>query len=572
MTSSSHLASSALFYLGAAALAEIPLSIEGLAITAAGSLLPDIDTPTSSIGRPFFPVASWIDQKVGHRTLTHSFLGITLFGVLVLCTAWTVSGWRADHSPLPHYGWLLILGYASHVLVDTLNKTGVELFWPSKLRCVFFYSHNWRITAAGKGDYWFMTACLLLNLAAYPLARDGFTLSLHRAFGDIYSVSMDFKQYGDKNRIWVDLEGVGAISNQKVKGRFEILAALDNGAVLIERDGTKQIVSRTKPFQIFPDKVKIAIGKPQHIRTQEIDMAGRTLGEIPRFAETSRVLLYGYLTPARFSPVRIYENRYDSISLRLDKLKLEHADYADIERQGLEHVLIREGILILKIHQSAAGEMKTDTVSTGAPIRHVELRFEATDEVLLREGDLIRFGQTIGRKSISLQAERLEQDHHWDIERIQEDLTETEAQLSETRQDLLAAEDETKALEIELLRLQAQRLFAKEYLRLQDALASAGGRRETAARKIASLEQKERRFKEQIRIRSEQLLQRIDLLHKQAEIPASFSGEIIRIDEKPENAVVVYSVLYRGPSEPDVEIRKDATPGHQMVPEESMSQ
>ena len=64
-----------------------------------------------------------------------------------------------------------------------------------------------------------MTVCLILNLGMYPLARDGFTLSLHQAFGDIYSVSMDFKQYGDKNRIWLDLEGVEAISNQKVQGR-----------------------------------------------------------------------------------------------------------------------------------------------------------------------------------------------------------------------------------------------------------------------------------------------------------------------------------------------------------------
>ncbi len=82
-----------------------------------------------------------------------------------------------------------------------------------------------------------MTVCLVMNLGLYPLARDGFTFSLHQAFGDIYSVSTDFKQYGERHRIWVDLEGIEAISNQKVKGRFEILAAVDNGAILIERNG-----------------------------------------------------------------------------------------------------------------------------------------------------------------------------------------------------------------------------------------------------------------------------------------------------------------------------------------------
>lgn len=161
---------------------------------------------------------------------------------------------------------------------------------------------------------------------------------------------MDFKQYGDKNRIWLDLEGVEAISNQKVKGRFETLGALDNGSVLIERNGVKQIVSRTNPFHIYPDRASIAIGEEQHVTIQEIDMAGRTLSEVPHFPGVDRVLLYGYLTPVKLPPLSVHEGRYDPISRRLDKLKLEHAEYQDIEEQGLEHVLIREGILILKIY------------------------------------------------------------------------------------------------------------------------------------------------------------------------------------------------------------------------------
>ena len=87
MTSSSHLASSAFFYLAATALLESPINVEGLAITAAGSLLPDIDTPTSSIGRPFFPLSRWINQKIGHRTVTHSFVGMAILAVLALGAA-----------------------------------------------------------------------------------------------------------------------------------------------------------------------------------------------------------------------------------------------------------------------------------------------------------------------------------------------------------------------------------------------------------------------------------------------------------------------------------------------------
>jgi hypothetical protein len=70
-------------------------------------------------------------------------------------------------------------------------------------------------------------------------------------------------------------------------------------------------------------------------------MAGRTLGELPRFAGAGRVLYHGYLTPAKMSPVSVHQDRYDPIAVRLDKLRLEHAEYRDIEEQGIEDLVIR---------------------------------------------------------------------------------------------------------------------------------------------------------------------------------------------------------------------------------------
>ena len=445
-----------------------------------------------------------------------------------------------------HYGWLLILGYGSHILVDTLNKTGVELFWPCNLRCVFFYNEHYRIASAGSGDYWFMTVCLILNLGMYPLARDGFTLSLHQAFGDIYSVSMDFKQYGDKNRIWLDLEGVEAISNQKVQGRFEILAATDNASVLIERDRVKQIVSRTKPFQIFPDRTRIWIGQEQQITTQEIEMTGRTLGEIPRYADAERVLLYGYLTPAKFTPVSIHENRYNPISLRLDKLKFEHADYGDIREQQLEHVAIREGILIVKIYRLAgAAEPFATESASGSPIHHLELRFDPTDEILFAEGDVIQGGQVIAREDISIRVEKLEGDYQRDSDRLNQQGNQVEIQLLAAWEDLREAESEREKLESELDKLGLQPLFAREHHRLQDSVASARARAVDNREKIVMLEQRRKQVNEQVKARIEQLAESIALLQKDAQIVSSFAGEVLRIKRKPENKNVVHSVFYR---------------------------
>ena len=45
-----------------------------LAVTIIVSLLPDIDTPKSIIGKPFYPISKWLYRKYGHRTITHSLL------------------------------------------------------------------------------------------------------------------------------------------------------------------------------------------------------------------------------------------------------------------------------------------------------------------------------------------------------------------------------------------------------------------------------------------------------------------------------------------------------------------
>ena len=45
-----------------------PLAL-GLAIL--GSQLPDLDTTSSTIGKIFFPISSWIEDRFPHRTITH---------------------------------------------------------------------------------------------------------------------------------------------------------------------------------------------------------------------------------------------------------------------------------------------------------------------------------------------------------------------------------------------------------------------------------------------------------------------------------------------------------------------
>lgn len=83
----------------------------GWPLTAVGLLfavLPDIDYPKSIPGR-LCPWSAQIWKRVGHRTATHSLLFLGLFYIA---------------------GPAAFLGLASHILLDLLTPSGVQLLWP----------------------------------------------------------------------------------------------------------------------------------------------------------------------------------------------------------------------------------------------------------------------------------------------------------------------------------------------------------------------------------------------------------------------------------------------------------
>lgn len=116
---------------------EPPLYAYPVAMVAAW--LPDVDNPRSTLGnglsRQRNPVLnavtrpiSWalrtssffLVRVVGHRTLTHSLLGLAVFAGVM----WLLLG------GYPNLFLALVVGCASHLVADALNTPGVPLLWP----------------------------------------------------------------------------------------------------------------------------------------------------------------------------------------------------------------------------------------------------------------------------------------------------------------------------------------------------------------------------------------------------------------------------------------------------------
>ncbi len=121
MTLGTHLAFASALYLGGAALFGYRPDPVGWALAAVASLLPDVDLPTAKIGRLFFWLAVPLERRFGHRTITHSVVGLATVAALAV-PLWFIT---------PLYFWAVVGGYWSHLWLDMLNLRGVDLFWPS---------------------------------------------------------------------------------------------------------------------------------------------------------------------------------------------------------------------------------------------------------------------------------------------------------------------------------------------------------------------------------------------------------------------------------------------------------
>lgn len=88
-----------------------------MAVGAVTALLPDIDEPNSMISRRIPIIPHIIGGIFGHRTITHSLLGLVFFALPVFVF------WK-------EYFLVFIIGYLSHLLLDSFTKTGVPLGYP----------------------------------------------------------------------------------------------------------------------------------------------------------------------------------------------------------------------------------------------------------------------------------------------------------------------------------------------------------------------------------------------------------------------------------------------------------
>jgi inner membrane protein len=91
-----------------------------------GAVLPDICHGGSKIGRAFPVVSKVINGLFGHRSFTHSLLFLLIVAVLL-------HSFVANESVTAG----ILVGMASHLVLDMATRNGIKLLFPLKIRVRF---------------------------------------------------------------------------------------------------------------------------------------------------------------------------------------------------------------------------------------------------------------------------------------------------------------------------------------------------------------------------------------------------------------------------------------------------
>lgn len=149
-----------------------------------GGITPDIDQPTAPFWRNL-PVGKYfgrIFDKLlgGHRFLTHSLLGLVLFGFLA---HWLL----VFLQPIMHnvdidlVWWSFMIGMISHLVMDSFTKEGVPWLLPIPIKFGVPPLKKLRITTGHFAENWLVFPGLLaLNATLYFANYHKLLLILHQ--------------------------------------------------------------------------------------------------------------------------------------------------------------------------------------------------------------------------------------------------------------------------------------------------------------------------------------------------------------------------------------------------------
>lgn len=282
-----------------------------------GSQLPDIDTTESAMGKLFYPIARWIEDRFPHRTVTHSFL----FSVGIAIASIPLYLWVN-----PKVAYALPLGHLLAIMSDTFTKQGVQLFWPSPVWCITGSNPNARLSTGSTGEFWVIGLTTIALMVALNIQTDGgLMLSVDKILGMHEGVVNTYNEQGKTHQIFVKVIGVNAKDRSPISKEYFLVAAGQKQLILADSKGLYKTEVDILPKRLISRIGANATTKLDILSLQEEELFSK-LVEIFQANKGSLIYLTGNITvdspeEIQFVPI---PNQLSPITVNGNTVTLEH--------------------------------------------------------------------------------------------------------------------------------------------------------------------------------------------------------------------------------------------------------
>ena len=180
-----------------------------IAVGAIGGLLPDIDVSTSPAGRMFPWISGFFESNMPHRSCTHSLVASAVVAIASFVTAIFIPQFLPIASALT-------IGYTFGWFADCFTRGGVEMFWPSPVRCVCPGNRNLRLKTGSNAEYFILCILVAIALSIFSINNSGGVLTqFNRLIASTSGVQNIYNQHGSSNQIIANIKGVRFVDRSR---------------------------------------------------------------------------------------------------------------------------------------------------------------------------------------------------------------------------------------------------------------------------------------------------------------------------------------------------------------------
>jgi inner membrane protein len=280
--------------------------------------------------------SSWLEKNFGHRTLTHS-----LIGMAILCLLMT---------PLylyyPAYFWAILGGYWSHLWIDMLNVRGVDLFWPAQYRVVMPGNQKYRMQVGSKAEMVLMCSIFVMCIGLYPLSDMGLRGGLHQLLRNFDMAHDEFVKKAGTQWFQLDLEAIDNLTLEHIQCDCQVLGTYRSG-LIVKHNGIPRAVGEGQSYNLYPKSAVLLEGEPLNVQTYRVDMTRHSLRWLLNNIDSSReYYLLGelYIDAKHYVDVTDIDI-YKPVKWQGKRLVLHYARAQEL-KSYLHHTAIRGEIII----------------------------------------------------------------------------------------------------------------------------------------------------------------------------------------------------------------------------------